>query len=85
MKKQDTVRVAAVQISPDLESLSGTLKKVLNVLDEAAEKQVGLIVFPETFMPYYPYFSFILPPVKQLKYPVLSPKRCHKKHESTIW
>lgn len=46
MKNQDTVRVAAVQISPDLESLSGTLKKVLNVLDEAAEKQVELIVFP---------------------------------------
>ncbi|AYA62693.1 Nit6803 family nitrilase [Alteromonas sp. RKMC-009] len=67
MKNQDTVRVAAVQISPDLESLSGTLKKVLNVLDEAAEKQVELIVFPETFMPYYPYFSFILPPVKQGK------------------
>ena len=24
-----------------------------------------LVVFPETFVPYYPYFSFVLPPVLQ--------------------
>ncbi len=61
------VRAAAVQISPDLESLNGTLKKVLKTIDEAAEQGVELIVFPETFLPYYPYFSFIEPPVKQGK------------------
>jgi predicted amidohydrolase len=26
---------------------------------------VELIVFPETFVPYYPYFSFVQPPVRQ--------------------
>ncbi len=67
MQSKQTVRAAAVQISPDLESLSGTLEKVLAVIDEAAKDGVELIVFPETFMPYYPYFSFILPPVKQGK------------------
>lgn len=67
MQTNKTVRVAAVQISPDLERLSGTLAKVLNVIDDAAKQGVQLIVFPETFMPYYPYFSFILPPVKQGK------------------
>ncbi|MCM5511046.1 Nit6803 family nitrilase [Vibrio sp. SCSIO 43169] len=61
------VRAAAAQISPDLDSLSGTLKKVLKTIDEAAEQGVELIVFPETFLPYYPYFSFIEPPVKQGK------------------
>jgi aliphatic nitrilase len=30
---------------------------------EAAEQGVELIVFPETFLPYYPYFSFVEPAV----------------------
>jgi aliphatic nitrilase len=65
MSDYPIVRAAAVQISPDLESLDGTLCKVLSMIDEAAESGVELIVFPETFMPYYPYFSFVLPPVSQ--------------------
>lgn len=59
------IRAAAVQISPDLESADGTLHKVCAAIDEAASKGVQLIVFPETFVPYYPYFSFIRPPMMQ--------------------
>ncbi|MBP0017851.1 MAG: Nit6803 family nitriliase [Cyanobacteria bacterium SBLK] len=58
-----TVRAAAAQISPVLFSREGTLKKVLDAIAEAAAQNVQLIVFPETFVPYYPYFSFIQPPV----------------------
>ena len=58
-----TLRVAAAQISPVLDRPGGTLERVLNALDEAAGKGVGFIVFPETFLPYYPYFSFVEPPV----------------------
>ncbi|WP_042303114.1 Nit6803 family nitrilase [Paraburkholderia kururiensis] len=58
-----TVRAAAVQIAPDLHSAAGTLEKVCAAIDEAAGKGVQLIVFPETFVPYYPYFSFVRPPV----------------------
>ncbi|WP_428032035.1 Nit6803 family nitrilase [Ancylobacter sp.] len=57
------VRVAAVQIAPSLDSLEGTLARVLAALDEAAGKGAQLVVFPETFLPWYPYFSFVLPPV----------------------
>jgi aliphatic nitrilase len=57
------VKAAAVQLSPDLERADGTVAKVLDMIDEAASKGVQLIVFPETFVPYYPYFSFITPPV----------------------
>lgn len=60
-----TVRAAAVQISPDLTSRAGTVERVLNAIAEAAEKGAELIVFPETFVPWYPYFSFVLPPVQQ--------------------
>lgn len=59
------VRAAAVQIAPDLTSRAGTIERVLNAIAEAAEKGAELIVFPETFVPYYPYFSFVQPPMLQ--------------------
>ncbi|MCV6610785.1 MAG: Nit6803 family nitriliase [Amphritea sp.] len=63
MNPNQVVRAAAVQIAPDLQSADGTLAIVLNTIDEAASKGVELIVFPETFVPYYPYFSFVYPAV----------------------
>ena len=59
------VRAAAVQIAPDLERPAGTLERVLAAIDQAADQGAHLVVFPETFVPYYPYFSFVLPPVLQ--------------------
>lgn len=58
-----SIRAAAVQIAPDLTSGEGTVKKVCEAIGEAASDKVQLAVFPETFIPYYPYFSFIEPPV----------------------
>lgn len=63
--RTDTVRAAAVQIAPDLKGRAGTIERVLNAITEAADKGAQFIVFPETFVPYYPYFSFVLPPVLQ--------------------
>jgi nitrilase len=57
------IRVAAVQIAPDLETADGTLGRVLSAIAEAGEKGVQFAVFPETFIPWYPYFSFVYPPV----------------------
>ncbi|MDD7973142.1 Nit6803 family nitrilase [Roseinatronobacter alkalisoli] len=63
--RTDTIRAAAVQIAPDLTGRAGTIERVLNAIAEAAGKGAEFIVFPETFVPYYPYFSFVLPPVQQ--------------------
>ena len=63
--RTDTIRAAAVQIAPDLSGRAGTIQRVLNAVREAAGRGAQLVVFPETFVPYYPYFSFILPPVQQ--------------------
>jgi nitrilase len=60
---QRIIKVAAVQMAPVLNDAMGTLHKVLKAIDDAAALGVQLIVFPETFVPYYPYFSFIRPPV----------------------
>jgi aliphatic nitrilase len=65
MSENRIVRAAAVQIAPDLDRPEGTLERVLNAIDEAAGKGARFMVFPETFVPYYPYFSFVLPPALQ--------------------
>lgn len=65
MSQARHVRAAAVQIAPDLRRPEGTLEKVLESIREAASKGAQLVVFPETFVPYYPYFSFVLPPCQQ--------------------
>ena len=56
------VRAAAVQLAPVLGSRAGTTEKVCAAIRAAAREGAELVVFPETVVPYYPYFSFILPP-----------------------
>ena len=53
----------AVQIAPDIDTPTGTLDRVLAATAEAAGKGAQFVVFPETFVPWYPYFSFIRPPM----------------------
>src|SRR5258707_13703928 len=63
MPDKRIVRADAVQMSPDSERTDGTLNKVCEAIGKAAREGVQLIVFPEPFVPYYPYFSFVRPPV----------------------
>jgi aliphatic nitrilase len=56
------VRAAAVQLSPVLYSCEGTTAKVCEAIADAARQGAELVVFPETVVPYYPYFSFIKAP-----------------------
>lgn len=56
------VKAAAVQISPVLYSRQGTVEKVVKKIRELGEKGVQFATFPETLVPYYPYFSFLQPP-----------------------
>ncbi len=58
-----TITVAAAQIRPVLWDRQGSLLRLLDAIAEAAEAGVELLVFPETFLPYYPYFSFVEPAV----------------------
>jgi nitrilase len=63
MGEQHLIKAAAVQLAPDLTSQDATMLKVLAAISEAAGKGAEVIVFPETIVPWYPYFSFVLPPV----------------------
>lgn len=56
------VKAAAVQISPVLYSRDGTVEKVVQKILELGGKGVQFATFPETVVPYYPYFSFVQTP-----------------------
>lgn len=53
------VKAAAVQISPVLYSREGTVEKVVKKILELGKQGVQFATFPETVIPYYPYFSFV--------------------------
>ena len=57
-----TIRAAAVQFSPVLYSREATVAKLCNTLLDLGRDGVQFAVFPETVVPYYPYFSFVQPP-----------------------
>ena len=56
------VKAAAVQMSPVLYNREATVEKVVQKILELGRQGVQFAVFPETIVPYYPYFSFVQPP-----------------------
>jgi len=60
------VKAAAVQLSPVLYSREGTVDKVVRTIHELGKDGVQFATFPETVVPYYPYFSFVQAPYHTL-------------------
>ena len=58
------VKAAAVQLSPVLYSREGTVEKVVRKIHELGRQGVQFATFPETVVPYYPYFSFVQSPCR---------------------
>jgi nitrilase len=56
------IKAAAVQLSPVLYSREGTVDKVCKQIVALGNEGVQFATFPETVVPYYPYFSFIQSP-----------------------
>ena len=63
------VRAAAVQLSPVLYSREATVEKVVRKVHELGQQGVQFATFPETVVPYYPYFSFVQPPLQNIAGP----------------
>jgi nitrilase len=61
------IKAAAVQISPVLYSRAGTVEKVIGKIRELGRQGVQFATFPETIVPYYPYFSYLLAPYAMAK------------------
>jgi nitrilase len=60
------VKAAAVQLSPVLYSREGTVEKVVRKIHELGQQGVQFATFPETVVPYYPYFSFVQTPLQNI-------------------
>src|SRR5271169_5451526 len=60
------VKAAAVQLSPVLYSREGTVEKIVRTIHELGQQRVQFATFPETVIPYYPYFSFVQPPLQNI-------------------
>ena len=58
------IKAAAVQLSPVLYSREGTVDKVCRQIIALGRQGVQFATFPETVVPYYPYFSAVQPPFK---------------------
>ncbi len=57
METNRIVHAAAVQLTPVLFDRDGSTQKVLDTIAEAGRRGIQLLVFPETFIPNYPYFA----------------------------
>lgn len=58
----NTIRAAAVQISPVLYSREGTVERVVGKIEQLSHHGLRFAAFPETVIPYYPYFAFVQRP-----------------------
>ena len=67
MASHRIIKAAAAQLEPVLHDGLATTQKVCAAIREASRAGAEIIVFPETVVPNYPYFSFVRPPVQQGK------------------
>jgi aliphatic nitrilase len=58
----NTFKAAAVQTAPVFLDPDATVDKVCSIIEEAAGEGAKLIVFPEVFIPGYPYWNWIMTP-----------------------
>ncbi len=60
-----TVKVAAVHAAPVFLDVDATIDKVVRLVAEAGEQGIELLVFPEVFVPGFPYWINCYPPIIQ--------------------
>ncbi|KAF1948791.1 carbon-nitrogen hydrolase [Byssothecium circinans] len=59
-------KVAAAHAAPVFMDKKATLKKCVALIEQAAKEDIKLLVFPETFVPGYPYWTECYPPLMQV-------------------
>ncbi|KAK8079508.1 carbon-nitrogen hydrolase [Apiospora hydei] len=59
-------KVAAAHAAPIFMNKAATIKKVIELIEQAGHDDIKLLVFPETFIPGYPYWTECYPPLAQV-------------------
>ncbi len=62
----ESVKVAIVQKPPAVLDRDGTIKRTIEYLDEVAGEGARLAVFPETFIPGYPFWAWYVHPIDDI-------------------
>lgn len=57
------IKIAAVQTAPVFMNTAATVDKTCNLIAEAASNGARLVAFPEVFIPAYPYWAWLEPPI----------------------
>jgi len=68
MQSKSIVKVAAVQAAPVFMDLQGTLDKTVRYIQDAAKQGCDLVVFPETWLPGYPWYIWMNHTLHNMKY-----------------
>lgn len=61
-------KVAAVQAAPVFMDLDGTVSKTIDLIEQAAQAGAKLVVFPETWIPGYPFWGWLGPVAYGMQY-----------------
>jgi len=62
------LRVCAVQAAPVFLDLDATVDKTIALMEQAQQKDVQLIAFPETWLPGYPWWIWLCAPALGMQY-----------------
>jgi len=68
MDVKQIVKVAAVQAAPVFLDLNATVEKTVSLIEQAAAQGCDLVVFPETWIPGYPWFIWLNTTMTNMKY-----------------
>ncbi|HEY0305155.1 MAG TPA: carbon-nitrogen hydrolase family protein [Longimicrobiales bacterium] len=60
--REQTIKIAAVQAAPVFLDLDRSVDKACRLIQEAADHGAALVVFPESFLPTYPFWVWFIPP-----------------------